>query len=278
MNTLRFSLLLSLLSSFAWASSAIARPLRYQAPALPPPPDLGTLRTQGGGGQRGCNSTVLVPKVSISAGKEQATTQWGITTASHPSFWLYLTSTTAPGATAELTLHQMDNQIVQRVSVPLPSSLVDQTASNRLKADPQRIVALKATTMAKPLQPNQVYRWQVKVFCDPGELDSGEATADFVVMQGGVQRIAPSPQLQQQLAIAQTPLEKASLYASQGIWFDALTLLGKQAQTSQTIPSDLATAWADLLRQANLPQTRSSPILNCCSALPSKPNRPFSAR
>jgi Domain of Unknown Function (DUF928) len=239
---------LILVNSILFGSSvaAIAAPtptrIRFKAPALPTPPNLGS-PSGPGAGRRGCPFTVLVPTVQSG----EATAQWGVTTAAQPTFWVQLPNKLASNAIAELQLFDDTNTPIQRTQFPLVNG-TDQVASFAMP------------TTVPPLKPNTLYRWTVTVYCDPGINPSGEATADFVTLEGGIQRVSLPQAVQKQLAAAKTPLEKTQIYANNGVWFDALTTLGKEAQTKPS-PA-IARAWLDLLAQENF---KSVPkISKCC--------------
>ncbi|MCY7320311.1 MAG: DUF928 domain-containing protein [Phormidesmis sp. CAN_BIN36] len=67
--------------------------------------------------------------------------------------------------------------------------------------------------------------------------------------------------MQQALATAKTPLERAMNYAKYGIWYDALSELGTQIRTSKN--NNAIAAWNQLLQQQNL--TAPPTITPCCT-------------
>jgi len=103
----------------------------------------------------------------------------------------------------------------------------------------------------------QPYTWALAVYCD-------EEPGEFVAVNGSIQRVAIDPAQQTQLQSA-PPLEQVNWYAAHGIWFDALNTL---AEPHEDHPHDaeLAAAWTDLLKYANLESLVGQQITHCCRA------------
>lgn len=242
MTNFQRSTLLFLTAAIALTPSVgVAQPSRLRFMPPPPPPNIGEPNGRGqGGGSRGgaCQRyegiTALVPLATPS-------TVWGITVADYPTLWLY-----APQGLAE--------------NVPLELVLEDETNRSRYRTvvrSTETIAGVFSLSLtAKPL-PVGNYRWSVSISCDPAEPDLP------ITIQGNLQRIAPSALLQSQLAQTQDPIERASLYATAGIWYDALTALGERRRQA----NDAAAAWSDLLQQANLDPFAAAPIAPCCSLI-----------
>ena len=87
-----------------------------------------------------------------------------------------------------------------------------------------------------PLELGKTYQWYFKVNCTA-------ESPPFV--QGGVQRIVLDSALANQLAAA-APLEQIELYLSNGLWYDAIAILGKLQQANPTDPA-INADWASLL-------------------------------
>ncbi len=133
------------------------------------------------------------------------------TTRSQPSFYLYAQETS---------------------NIPLKFNLVipDPTAKNpiaegTLVIEQTGLYELKLPADVK-LETGQIYLLQVGIPCsnEPEQIDQ--------VLRAAVQKVPVSAQLSTQLELANSPLEKAQSYASSGIWYDAISLGIKQAQTS----------------------------------------------
>jgi hypothetical protein len=96
------------------------------------------------------------------------------------------------------------------------------------------------------LEPGVAYEWSVAVVADPAQRSRD------VVAGGAVQRIEPSPALQQRLAGAGADGRAAAL-AAEGIWYDALAALSEPLAAR---PGDagLRARRAAILEQAGLPE------------------------
>ena len=213
----------------------------------PPPPTIGVPREGGrGAGSRGpaCkryeNVTALVPFTKTKV----QTIQWGLTTVKHPTVWFY-----APQGLA--------------ANIPLEFVLQDEAGQNRFRTVvqtsnvPKGVFSLSLPATADPLQLGKLYRWSISIYCDPEALDIP------ITVEGNVKRIALSNSVQNQLAATQSILEQANLYATEGVWYDALTTLGESLRQSEG--SESIMAWKDLLQQANLGDTARATIVPCCT-------------
>jgi hypothetical protein len=209
------------------------RKIRWKPPT--PPSSLGTAINRGqGGGQRGCEPyqgiTALVP---VATGN----IAWGQTISDRPTVWLNTPQGLGKDLLMEVAVREENGKPIAKqllttaqetsagvISVPFPPSAVLQTDRN--------------------------YRWEIAVYCDTGErVDSP------LVISGQIQRIAPPTGLNHQ-----SPLQTAQDLAEKGIWYDAVTQIGKGLRGDRD-PA-LASAWSDLMRSANLSAT--SPIQDCC--------------
>ena len=211
----------------------------------PPPPTIGAPEgSERGAGSRGpaCKRyekvIALVPLT-----KTIQPIRWGLTTKAHPTIWLY-----APQGLAANT--------------PLELVLQDEAGQNRSRAVFQTsetsvgIFSLSLPATAAPLQVGKIYRWSVSIYCNPDAIDIP------VIVQGALQRVTLSSKLQNQLAVTQSVLEQANLYARNGVWYDALATLGEKLRNHEK--TGIASAWKDLLQQASLGKVESAVIVPCC--------------
>ena len=121
--------------------------------------------------------------------------------------------------------------------------------------DTSEIVSFTVSDEDVTLEPGQRYMWEVNLVCDP----VGDAYEQFFISEFDI--VTPSEDLAVALATAQTPLEKATLYAESGYWYDALqvalsapedtdtiqALLSELAATETGLQSEYLSAIADLL-------------------------------
>ncbi len=108
--------------------------------------------------------------------------------------------------------------------------------------DTPEIVSFTVSAEDVTLEPGQRYIWEVNLVCNP----ANDAYEQFFISEFDV--ILPSEDLAVALATAQTPLEKAALYAESGYWYDALQAalsLPEGARFIQSLLSDLAATEAE---------------------------------
>ncbi|MBU7586894.1 MAG: DUF928 domain-containing protein [Nostoc sp. TH1S01] len=157
---------------------------------------------------------------------------WGLTTNEHPTFWYYVPYTKdIAGASAEFVLQESEDEekTVYQSSIPLPVK--------------PGIVKVTLPTTTMPLQIGKNYRWFFKVSC------SGKQSVPIYV-EGDIQRVNLNTNLAKQIASAK-PREQVSIYADNGIWFDAVNLL---VQLRQANPNDVALVsdWDSLLESVQI--------------------------
>jgi hypothetical protein len=153
------------------------------------------------------------------------TDQSGLTLADHPTFWVYVPTTTA-------------RQMV--LSVKGPDS---QPHSQRFLPTPGEagIVGIPLDKNTSPLAMDQSYQWAVVLICG----DRPSPNDPFVT--GWVRRVAPSPAPNK----SQTSLERAASYGDQGIWYDALTTLA-EVRRSQLADPTLKKIWVNFLTEPSV--------------------------
>lgn len=188
----------------------------------------------------------LLPVTPTEAQPENRTLYAGKTSAAHPSVWFYLPYESvvsarfsltewqeARGTTADRPLYSRDIAIPAAapgiIRIPLPTT-VTLTSDRWYEA-----------------------RLSIRVICQSGFAPEAEFTRAWV------RREAIAPDLQRQIGEAATPLQKATLYARAGFWYDALSILSP----ARTLPN--ASDWRTLLREFGLLEAiASAPPRNCC--------------
>ncbi len=221
------------------ATPQIPQQIRFDPPT-PPDPGEPSDRGQGGGHRGACEEryqslTALVPAI-------RPDTLWGLTVRDRPTVWFSLPAQINTEAPAQWRLQDAKGKLIYKTTLRIPKT-----------TSTSQIISLSMPTTAPPLTQG-TYRWELAIFCD-------EAIDTPVVRRGTLQRITASPKLRQELAIAKTPLDRATSYAKSGIWYDALSELGTQLRISKTNPT--IAAWNQLLQQQNL--TAPPTLTPCCA-------------
>lgn len=227
-----------LLSNWNFNSSRL--PI-FNAP--PPPDDIDAPGNRTGGGKRGCESIHQQPATS----KEKPLTALvpvyqspdaglvlGLTTASHPNFWFYVPYLTTDAA--EFVLQNETGQTVYQSPISLSGT--------------PGVVSLSLPHIASPLEIGKQYHWYFNIYCHPQQPP--------VFVDGWIKRIEPSLALKSQLETA-TPKQRVVLYATEGIWYEALSASAKLRHIDPK-RSD----WAAMLQAVGLNDIASEPIVKCC--------------
>lgn len=151
----------------------------------------------------------------------------GLTQSDRPNFFVYIPQTTAQ--TAEFSLFDEQMNGIYQVSVPVTKA---------------GLVSISLLDSAPSLVKDKPYYWTVALVCNPSD-----RTDDWVV-GGWIERAEPSATLKQQLANV-TAVERVSLYAKQGFWYEALNTLVEFQRTQPNHPV-VATTWAELMKSVEL--------------------------
>jgi Domain of Unknown Function (DUF928) len=220
----------------------------------PLPPDQGAPGTSGGGGSRGdCPNTdiPLTPLAPVTTTLLDSITPpvteiLASTTHEYPTFWFYVPYSLTSEFPAELILQDEEGYTIHQVNVT-------DSLSSTLQPG---IVSVALPSTGSPLEVGKRYQWFFKVYCS--------STDDMpVFVSGWIERVAPNPLLVNELASVSLP-EQAVLYANNGIWHEALTILGELRREHPADP-DIAAAWTSLLQSIKLDQIASEPLIPCCS-------------
>ncbi|MBD1804515.1 DUF928 domain-containing protein [Microcoleus sp. FACHB-SPT15] len=218
------STLVPQLTTKAWADS-------YAIASFEPPPGRDAPRggTVGGGSrpvQTACLSSPTATSSSLTALSPGH--HLGLTQAPQPSFFVYLPQTTAQSVEFSLFDEQMNG--IYQVNLP-----VSQQAG---------LVNIRLPETAPALAQDKPYYWSVALVCTPSD-----RTQDLVV-GGWIERAEVSENLKQQLASV-AAIDRVSVYAKQGFWYDALTTLVELQRTEPNNPK-LAALQAGLLQSVGL--------------------------
>ena len=194
-------------------------------------------RTAGGASRSQCQAkndlplTAIVPDTAVV-----------LTAAKSPTFWFYLPYTLTPKNSVEFVLKDDRDKYVYK------------TELTGKKVTPG-IVGLRLPPKVA-LNPELDYNWYFLVYCEPQDRDK------FAYVNGSVRRIENS-YLSSSSELS-SPQEQLHFYASEGLWYDALTNLAERMSAN---PQDVAIKdnWATLLRSVGLEKLAGEPFVPCCS-------------
>lgn len=219
---------------------------------MPKPPDgLSPVsgRRSGMGSRNDCPAvetplTALVPFQERVANNKANTSisadVWGLTTSERPTFWFYVPYS---NMSAEFVLQDSEeNEIYKQQNIALTAK--------------SGVIGISLPSTVASLQVGKTYRWFLKVRCD-----QQQKTSVPIYVEGDIQRVKLNPGLEQQLQSTSNPRQKIAIYAANGIWFDALTNLGK-LRLANPNDASLVADWQSLLRSGGLDNIVDFPLVN----------------
>lgn len=192
-----------------------------------PPGDAAPENTTGGGtrGDEPTELMALIPQTKV-----------GRTVAGRPTFFVYV----PPQSVKKVFFSVQDEQRNHHYQTVLEVSDLGGVVSVTLPED------------APELEIGKNYLWFFAPIA-PGEI----LRPDNYGVTGWVKRVQSSPQMSQMSSL--TPLERATLYADSGIWYDTLTQL-VSGMLVQPTNATLVTEWKDLLEQVGLEAIATVPV------------------
>jgi hypothetical protein len=113
------------------------------------------------------------------------------------------------------------------------------------------------------MKPQKDYQWQFSLICYPNQPDQNP----FV--EGVVQRVQVNSRLSMALEKAFDVRDRASIYASSGIWQDAIATLAQGRCTNPKDPA-LLTSWNTLLKSVRLEAFAQEPLSQSCTTISGK--------
>lgn len=169
---------------------------------------------------------------------------FGLTTSKTPTILWYIPSTMA--ATAEFGLLDDSDEEIYVTTVAL-------------KQVPGVFKIQIPANVAREMKPEQSYRWQFSLICNSKD----PSRNPFV--EGWIERAEINTELAAALRKAKTPQTRASIYASAGVWQDAIATL---AEARCAKPNDFAlqTSWETLLTSVELKSLVQAPLTQACSS------------
>jgi hypothetical protein len=177
-----------------------------------------------------------MPTTAIKRGTKDKVYVWGNTISAHPTFWFYVAYPV--NSYVEFTLQdEAENEIYQT------TFQLDKTPG---------IIGLNLSQDKVSLEAGETYHWYFNIMCNPEN-----STDDFV--EGWVERVVLNPVSQNRLELAQ-PLEKISIYAENGLWYDTLSTVDRLRQ-QESENKKLSNIWTDLLQQVGLEEISQEPVV-----------------
>jgi hypothetical protein len=177
--------------------------------------------------------TALIPESNI-----------GITIAKYPTFFFYIPDANLAGVkSASLFLYDHNQRVVYEKIVKLKSR--DRIVS----------IALSDSPSLPPLEVGKSYKWDFYIAFDEGDMSRSVSVA------GWIKRVSLDSKLQHKLNTA-LPQQKPAIYASNGLWYDALASLAK-LRCSYPDHANFSSDWESLLQQVGLPEIAKKPLAQC---------------
>ena len=210
-------------------------PILFQPPSGEETPE----DTEGGGSRDDSNSCDqdIVNQGAKNVGNSSTLTAVapigynGLTTVSHPTFWIELPKTSAQQAILLIKEGSSSNwhQLVTHSQ---------QSIDLKGKAG---IVGIKLAQDAPGLKIGKNYQWVVALVC------GDRPNPNDPLVAAGIKRVAES-QITLDVPTTVTQLERASLYAEKGIWYDVLNILVAEKSSS----SNWNNIWVKYLQSGGL--------------------------
>jgi Domain of Unknown Function (DUF928) len=216
-------------------SAVMAAPIKVKLPPAPPLRGIANRRSAAAT-RSNCpvvpqDLTAIVPQYDSAQGN----IVWGLTEMAHPTIWFYIPYNKSSLVDISFTLQDESN--------PADTQIIYQN----LKLVPNPTAGMMGIALPKssaPLIPNKPYHWFLKLNmpCTVGQRP--------IYVDGWVQRRDLERDLSAQIKQA-SPTKKVSLYAANGLWYDAI---GTLANLRSTGPQDLALIqdWRSLLGAIDL--------------------------
>lgn len=191
--------------------------------------------------------TALVPlqeeqKIDKQLDKSVVGIVGGLAISERPTFWFYIPYTQdLINSIAEFILQDSTGNDIYRNAIALP-----------LKPS---VIGISLPKTVTSLEVGKTYHWYLKLHC---KQQTGSVP---IYVEGDIQRIHLDSRVMQQLEATTNPRQKIIIYAKEGIWFDALTML---AQIRFSNPNDASVEedWQSLLQSVNLDNIAKAPLVN----------------
>ena len=225
-----------------------AKEIRFNLPSsqlATKKPERLPVNIEGGGGRCGGGYSPPITLVALMPASDKGITK-SITVAEYPTFFFYIPDVDLEGVQGELVLRNEKDEEIYRAafSLKVPDSIL--------------MVDLSGFPSFPPLEVGKSYRWDFIIAVNPMD------RSNDIFVDGEIQRVELSSELKHNLDTA-LPQEKPAIYAANGIWQDALASLASLRCASPN-DSAIASDWASLLQQVQLPKISRKPLALCYQA------------
>ena len=153
------------------------------------------------------------------------------TISSRPEWFVYIPQTSAKTIEFQLVNEDQDDVYIETLALSETPGI--------LKISLPEDVALEE---------GKTYSWIMEVSCN------SEETKGVEVIQGEIERVGLSEDIQTQIEAASEPLKQAEIYAQQRIWQDTLMLMVSLKESNPA-------AWEQLLESVGLEAIATAPIV-----------------
>ncbi len=178
----------------------------------------------------------IMPEVSVKAANKDKKYIWGETISSNPTLWFYVAYPV--NSQVEFILQDEAENEIYKTTFTLENT--------------QGIISLALPENQVNLETDKSYHWYLYVICNP------ESSPDDFV-EGWIKRTNLTSKIQHQLESA-TSLERISIYAENGLWFDTLSTIDTLRKTD--LNNNISAIWTNLLQQIGLDAISQKPIID----------------
>jgi hypothetical protein len=163
---------------------------------------------------------------------------FGLTVAERPSFFVYLPPTSA--SAVFFSLKDQQGKVHYQATLPIAMS--------------GSVIQISLPNEVQPLAFHRHYQWSIAVLC------TGKLGPDSPYVSGWLQRIALTDGAAVQQIHQGASVEQAAFYGANGVWYDALSILA-ELRRRQPQNSTLVTTWSSLLESVGLAEVAQEPLL-----------------
>ncbi|MGA7938076.1 MAG: DUF928 domain-containing protein [Kovacikia sp.] len=165
-----------------------------------------------------------------------ANSNYGLTVAQRPTLFAYVPPTSAQKVF--FSLKEENGRVHYQAMLPIGNN--------------GGILRIELPESVPPLMLGKRYQWGVAVACD------GRLRPDSPFVSSWIQRVEPASKLVEQ-ASQKPSIEQATMYGTNGIWYDTLATLANLRRQQPDNPT-LRSTWSDLLSSVGLKEIAAEPL------------------